>query len=128
MKSKTIVISSVAVAFAIAVLGYAYFMGDNAYYYEVGDFLSQTVEQQMHNTKVNGTLLSEERDKNSVAFVLTDMNDESLVLNAYYEGSIPDTFKIGNEVVAAGKYDPNTATFIANELIVKCSSKYEPAV
>lgn len=128
MKTRNIVIGIVIVVLAIAVIGYAIFMsGDSSYYYEVSDYLQQEQSQQIKTTRVNGTLVSEERSGNSVSFVLADMNNPQDTLNVYYEGAIPDTFKIGNEVVAGGKLDTTTNTFIATELIIKCASKYEPA-
>ena len=46
-------------------------------------------------------------------------------LPVVYEGVIPDTFKVGNEVVVEGYLD-SAGIFRANTILAKCPSKYVP--
>jgi cytochrome c-type biogenesis protein CcmE len=54
---------------------------------------------------------------------MTGRND---TLKVVYNGSVPDTFKEGQQIVAEGKLIAGEDTFVASQLVIKCSSKYEP--
>ncbi len=41
-----------------------------------------------------------------------------------YEGSVPDQFRVGREVMLTGEL--RGRTFVADEMITKCPSKYSP--
>ena len=57
-------------------------------------------------------------------FTILDMGDNGISLPVVYNGAVPDTFKVGNQVVVEGKY--TTGLFEAEAIIVKCGSKYIP--
>jgi cytochrome c-type biogenesis protein CcmE len=49
------------------------------------------------------------------------------VVDAYYTGVVPDTFKDESEVVLQGRLTPNGFDVKPNGVVAKCPSKYEPA-
>jgi cytochrome c-type biogenesis protein CcmE len=44
-------------------------------------------------------------------------------LNARYHGLVPDTFKVGGELVATGKLAPD-GTLLTDQILAKCPSRY----
>lgn len=57
-------------------------------------------------------------------FNLTD--DKAKIVRVVYEGVVPDGLKTAEEVIAEGRYLP-AGFFQADNLLVKCPSKYESA-
>lgn len=62
-------------------------------------------------------------DSPGVKFTLEDKDNPSLTLNVSYHGVVPDTFKVGAEVIVEGGMDSNC--FAAKTLMTKCPSKYQ---
>jgi cytochrome c-type biogenesis protein CcmE len=57
-------------------------------------------------------------------FTIVDLEgDENLPV--VYQGVVPDTFRVGNEVVIEGQLNSD-GIFQADTLMPKCPSKYEP--
>lgn len=56
------------------------------------------------------------------SFKVTDGTKE---LNIHYKGVLPNTFREGAEVVATGRFIPETDIFEAAIILTKCASKYE---
>jgi cytochrome c-type biogenesis protein CcmE len=126
-KYKKFIIGGVVVVLALAVLGYAAFMGGNTYYYDVGQFLDEGAAVLGKNVRVSG-LVAEGSYKQGfdLYFTLEDMTGRNDTLKVVYNGSVPDTFKEGQQIVAEGKLIAGEDTFVASQLVIKCSSKYEP--
>ena len=126
-KYRKFIIGGTVVVLALAVLGYAAFMGGNTYYYDVGQFLDEGADVLGKNVRVSG-LVAEGSYKEGFAlyFTLEDMTGRNDTLKVVYNGSVPDTFKEGQQIVAEGKLIAGTDTFVASQLVIKCSSKYEP--
>lgn len=61
-------------------------------------------------------------------FTLLDKENAGQSVEVLYRGSIPDTFKVGREVVITGSLD-ESGTFIAerNTLVTFCPSKFDDA-
>jgi cytochrome c-type biogenesis protein CcmE len=53
------------------------------------------------------------------------IEDETGILPISYYGPQPDMLVDAVEAVAIGKYDPAAEVFEADELLMKCPSKYE---
>ncbi len=53
------------------------------------------------------------------------IEDETGTLPVSYHGPQPDMLVDAVEAVAIGKYDPAAGAFEAEELLMKCPSKYE---
>lgn len=61
--------------------------------------------------------------KNLMIFKLKEPNDGQMVV--HYNKSKPANFEDADKIVAVGKFDKHKNAFIADELLVKCPSKYE---
>ncbi|MCB0323707.1 MAG: cytochrome c maturation protein CcmE [Bdellovibrionales bacterium] len=61
-----------------------------------------------------------------VRFAVHDIPKGTGVVSVVYEGAMPDTLKIGRDVILEGKYDGEH--FVASSLMTQCPSKYEPPV
>ena len=75
--------------------------------------------------QVNGILADKEyvirKDEQYLSFRLKDSHDE--VLPVEYRGVIPGNFDQATSIVAIGRY--RDGTFVADQLLVKCPSKYQ---
>ena len=105
------------------------FKGAATYYYTVSETIGQSSSLIGKNIRVagkvvEGTLVKED-SSNNIIFVLVDNEDLTKRLNISYKGAVPDAFKEGNEAVVEGKLS-DTNTFKAQQIIVKCPSKYVP--
>ncbi len=58
----------------------------------------------------------------TLRFNITDGKESLLVI---YRGVVPDTFKIGSEVVVEGSYTPQ-GIFEASRILIRCPTKYAP--
>ena len=127
-KYRKFIIGGLVVVLALAVLGYAAFMGGNTYYYDVGQLLDEEPAVLGKSVRVSG-LVAEGSYKEGfdLYFTLEDMTGRNDTLKVVYNGSVPDTFKEGQQIVAEGKLIAGEDTFVASQLVIKCSSKYEPA-
>ena len=54
-----------------------------------------------------------------------EVEDDTGQLAISYYGPQPDMLVDAVEAVVVGKYDPSTQVFEAEELLMKCPSKYE---
>jgi cytochrome c-type biogenesis protein CcmE len=126
-KYKKLIIGGIIILIALLVLGYAAFMGGNTYYYEVGEFLDKGNSVVNQTSRVSGLVAEGTyKDGFTLHFALDDMTGRDASLSVVYNGSVPDTFKVGQQVVVEGKLMLD-GTFEASQIIIKCSSKYEPA-
>lgn len=60
---------------------------------------------------------------NQLIFTIKEPSGDEMVI--HYNKSKPANFENAEKIVAVGKYDKSKQAFIANELLVKCPSKYE---
>lgn len=126
-KYRKFIIGGIVVALALAVLGYAAFMGGNTYYYDVGQFLDEGDAVLGKSVRVSGLVAQGSyKEGLDLYFTLEDMTGRNETLKVVYNGSVPDTFKEGQQIVAEGKLIAGDDTFAASQLVIKCSSKYEP--
>ncbi len=128
LKKKRFLIGGVIVFLAIGYLGYTGFMGAATYYYEVGDLLEQSSSIYGENVRVNGQVapgsVEQEAQGTILRFTIIDIEGEES-LPVVYQGVVPDTFKVGNEVVAEGHLNAD-GIFQATTLMPRCPSRYEP--
>lgn len=61
----------------------------------------------------------------NISFVLQDLQKPEYYLKVTYQGIIPDNFKPGLQVVVQGIWDENQKIMKAEQIFVKCPSKYE---
>jgi cytochrome c-type biogenesis protein CcmE len=64
-------------------------------------------------------------EANKFSFYLKDsLNNSELVV--YYD-PMPVNFETADKVVVGGKYDAKEGAFVANQILMKCPSKYDNA-
>lgn len=61
--------------------------------------------------------------ENGLRFEVRDVKGTATV-PVLYQGSVPDQFKAGREVMVEGEL--RSGTFVADRMITKCPSKYSP--
>jgi len=127
LKNKKFIIGGIIVLLAAAVLGYVGFMGVGTYYYNVGEFLAKESTLGGQAIRVSG-ILEPDAAKTGLTwnFTLKDASSDA-TLAVTYIGAVPDTFKVGQQIVVEGKYDTTRGVFEGTSIIVKCASKYQPA-
>lgn len=129
LKKKRFLIGGLIIGLAIIFLGYMGFISGASYYYEVGELLGldSSVYDQM--LRVNGEVapgVEQEAKELTLRFTIIDTTGRDASLPVVYQGVVPDTFKVGNQVVVEGKYTPD-GIFEATAIQTKCASKYLPA-
>lgn len=129
LKRRKFLIGGIIVVLAIGFLSYMGFMGAATFYYEVSELLEQGSLIYDENVRVNGQVATgsvEQLDLGTkTKFTLIDISGEE-TLPVVYVGIVPDTFKVGNEVVVEGYLDSD-GTFHGHTLVPKCASRYVPA-
>ena len=129
-KTRKFIISGMIVILAIAYLAYAGFTSSATYYYTVNELLEQGNSIYNENVRVNGQVapgsVEQESTGRVLRFVIVDVEEEGS-LPVSYQGVVPDTFKVGNEVVVEGRLNSD-GVFQASTLMPKCPSKYVPEV
>ncbi len=122
-----IIVASVVVLAAVAVLVWVGVGRSSVYYYTVSELLTKGTAQQV---RVSGELVEgsvEGMGTTNLKFVLHDRDHVVLTIPVAYNGPIPDSFKdqADTEVVAEGDFAGGS--FTATGLTPKCPSKYEAA-
>jgi len=125
LKKKKYLIGGLILIAALIFLGYFSFMGGLTYYYEVGELMDEANSITGQTVRVSGNV-ADDVVKNGLElrFTILDMSDSETSLPVVYSGAVPDTFKVGNQVVVEGKY--TGGVFEAEAIIVKCGSKFIP--
>ena len=127
LKKKKYLIGGLILIAALIFLGYLGFMGGLTYYYEVSELLDEANSITGQTVRVSGNVADDVvKDGLEMRFTILDMSDSETSLPVIYNGAVPDTFKIGNQVVVEGKYTIAGGIFEAETIIVKCGSKYIP--
>lgn len=125
LKKKKYLIGGLILIAALIFLGYFSFMGGLTYYYEVGELLDETNSITGQTVRASGNVADDVvKDGLELRFTILDMSDSETSLPVVYSGAVPDTFKVGNQVVVEGEY--TGGVFEAEAIIVKCGSKFIP--
>jgi len=125
LKKKKYLIGGLILIAALIFLGYFSFMGGLTYYYEVGELLDEANSITGQTVRASGNVADDVvKDGLELRFTILDMSDSETSLPVVYSGAVPDTFKVGNQVVVEGKY--TGGVFEAEVIIVKCGSKFIP--
>ena len=128
LKKKRFLIGGIIVFLAIGYLGYTGFQGSATYYYTVGELMGQGSSAYDENVRVSGQVapgsLEQESAGGVMRFIIIDIEGEES-LAVVYQGVVPDTFKVGGDVVVEGYLD-SSSIFQANTILTKCPSKYVP--
>jgi cytochrome c-type biogenesis protein CcmE len=129
LKQKKFLIGGIIILIAIGVLSFMAFKGAATYYYTVSEVITQKSSMVDKNIRVAGKVvegsLVQEKSNNTINFVLTDTVDLTKTIQISYKGAVPDAFKEGNDAVVEGQLSGSNI-FKAQQIIVKCPSKYVP--
>ncbi len=118
-------IGGAVVVVVIGVLIATSFSGSTSDYLTVAEVRALGPEQ-TRNARVAGEIVPDSVQWNTREVHLTfEIADETGQLAISYYGPQPDMLVDAVEAVAIGKYDPANQVFEAEELLMKCPSKYE---
>lgn len=128
-KKKKFLIAGLILLLPLVYLGYTGFIGAATSNYTVSELATQGSSIYGEKVRVNGLVVAgsvqQEAQGRILKFSIVDANGQGN-LPVFYQGVVPDTFKVGNEVVLEGQLNPD-GVFQAGTLMAKCPSKYEPA-
>ena len=119
------VLGGIVVAVVIGVLIATSFSGSTSEYLSVAEVKALGLDQ-TRDSRVAGEIVP-----NSVNYSTRDLHltfaihDGTGDLAISYHGPQPDMLVDAVEAVVVGKYDPGSQVFEAEELLMKCPSKYE---
>jgi cytochrome c-type biogenesis protein CcmE len=119
------VIGGAVVVVVIGILIATSFSGSTSDYLTIAEVKALGPDQ-ARDSRVAGAIVP-----NSVEWSTRDLHltfaieDETGILPISYHGPQPDMLVDAVEAVAIGKYDPTAQAFEAEELLMKCPSKYE---
>ncbi len=128
LKKKRFLIGGIIIFLAIGYLGYMGFQGSATYYYTVSELIEQESSIYGENVRMNGQVtpgsVEQEAQGTILRFTIIDVEGEES-LPVFYQGVVPDTFKVGNELVVEGHLN-SAGIFQAHTLMPKCPSRYVP--
>lgn len=111
-------------------VGSLLFMGfseGSVYFLNVSEALAHP-DENLKSARLFGTVgaadLVKSEDGRTVSFRLEDKDHPGQTLPVSYTGALPDTFKVGAEVIVEGGVNPERV-FIAKTLMTQCPSKYQ---
>jgi cytochrome c-type biogenesis protein CcmE len=118
-------LGGIVVAAVIGALIATSFSGSTSDYLSIAQ-VRELSEDQARDSRVAGTIVDDSVEWNTQDLHLTfKIEDETGVLPISYHGPQPDMLVDAVEAVVIGKYDPANEVFQAEELLMKCPSKYE---
>ena len=122
---KKYIIGGAIVLVAVIYLLYLSFGSSVSYYVTVSEFFDRTDELLETNIRVAGKVADTPIEWNTedleLVFTLTEGGKNMPVV---YDGAKPSGFKSGSTVLVEGRYNAD-GVFQANQIIIKCPSKYE---
>jgi cytochrome c-type biogenesis protein CcmE len=118
-------IGGVVVAVVIGVLIATSFSGSTSDYLTITQVKALGPDQ-ARSSRVAGAIVPDSVQWNTRDLHLTfEIKDETGQLSISYHGPQPDMLVDAVEAVVIGKYDPAAQVLEAEELLMKCPSKYE---
>jgi cytochrome c-type biogenesis protein CcmE len=119
------IIGGVVVAVVIGALIATSFSGSTSDYLTVAEVKALGPDQ-TRDSRVAGEIVPDSVEWSTRELHLTfEVEDGTGQLAISYYGPQPDMLVDAVEAVVVGKYDPATRVFEAEELLMKCPSKYE---
>jgi cytochrome c-type biogenesis protein CcmE len=119
------IVGGIVVVLVIGVLIATSFSGSTSDYLTIAQVKALGPDQS-RNSRVSGEIVPNSVDWNTRELHLTfEIQDGTGMLPISYHGPQPDMLVDAVEAVVIGKYDPADQVFEAEELLMKCPSKYE---
>ena len=123
---KKFLIGGIIVFLAIGYLVFMGFQDSVTYYYTVSELMEQGSSIYDQNVRVKGQVAPDSVEQEAAGRILRfAIIDGENTLSVTYQGVVPDTFKVGAEVVVEGQFNSN-GIFQAHTLMPKCPSRYVP--
>lgn len=123
---KKFMIGAVIVAIAIGVLAWSAFGDGATYYLTTSELAAKGDAAYGQSVRVAGGIGPGSINIDDSTRTLTfNVEDEDGSLPVIYQGTVPDTFQEGQDVVVEGSLG-NDGVFEAKTIVVKCPSRYEP--
>jgi cytochrome c-type biogenesis protein CcmE len=122
VKAKYIV--GVVIIAAFAIWGISSFISTSIRYVSLADVPTSEGTIQVMG-KIDFDAVRYDADNSRLIFEITDLEDQASGrrLKIIYSGVVPGNFEQATSVVAKGRYEGGA--FIADQLLVKCPSKYQ---
>ncbi len=118
-------LGGIVAAAVIGVLIVTSFSGSTSEYLTVAEIKALGPDQ-TRDSRVAGAIVPDSVNWSTRDLHLTfEIEDETGDLAISYHGPRPDMLVDAVEAVVVGKYDPANQVFEAQELLMKCPSKYE---
>ena len=132
-KAVKILLTTGILCAAFAGLLWATMQDGTQYYLEVEEVMADPASWDGKPLQVHGYAANVMRRPKTLDYrfeIADSVEGRTHVLNAVYEGIVPDTFDNHAEVVATGRLEGDTFHIDADGIMAKCPSKYEerPAV
>jgi cytochrome c-type biogenesis protein CcmE len=130
MTTKPIKIGATIAVAVLALTGllYATLSEGTEYYKHVDEVMTDPAAWHGKRLQLHGYVVDKSiRKKPNTLEYLFDIQSNGKVVQARYNGIVPDTFKDGSEVVLKGTLGPDGFHVDRNGVMAKCPSKYEPA-
>ena len=127
MSSKAVKVTSSVSVVALALTGLLFvtLREDTQYYKRVDEVMVDSAAWHGKRMQLHGYVEDVQKKRNTLEYRFNVQNNGSVV-QATYNGVVPDTFKNGAEVVLKGKLGPDGFVVERNGVMAKCPSKYEP--
>ncbi len=126
LRQRKFLIGGIIIFLALGYLGFMGFQSSWTYYYTVNELTGQGSAIYDQNVRVHGQVAPSSVEHEAVGlilrFIITDGEENLLV---FYQGVIPDSFKVGGDVVVEGHLNSD-GIFQASRVMPKCPSKYVP--
>ncbi len=123
--------SVAAVTVVVLVVSYLVISGlstSGVYYWTVSEVLAGKAGSGNRSVRISGEVVDGTINFNQkdllLTFAVRDSEDTGKIINAAYNGVMPDAFKEDVEVILEGAYDREENLFNASVLLAKCPSKY----
>lgn len=123
MKKKYI-IGAIILCIAAGYLIYLGFSSSTSYYVTVSEFYAQGTELYDTGLRIAGKIIEPinwDSDKVELSFTISEGGQTMPVV---YAGVMPGNFQSDSDILVEGSYD-SSGVFKADQLILKCPSKYE---
>lgn len=129
MIQTKVLIAGLVIASAISFLVYTAVKESSKKVVTVASLLTETSPKK--NIRLGARVADRDIDYSTnpsflLRFTVRDITIDDKQIPVRYEGIMPDTLKVGRDVILEGEYDGRE--FHAKSLMTQCPSKYEPPV
>lgn len=121
-----LLVGGVLIASALGYLGYLAADANAAYAIGLKQYAETPEKFSGRGLRIAGKTAggSWKKEGNVHTFVVHDLESCSISMPVRYEGTVPDTFREGGNVIVEGRID-DTGTFRPTLVMAQCPSKYE---